>query len=148
MANTLALLVSAGGESLAVSLGGVDFFYTPGAEDAVAVGSYRKRRKVYTRERDNLNIYWQSDDVDLQTESKQEKPSKAKLAKPSKQTQSAPKSTPDEVVPLAHIEALAREYDETLSYEWFIRQKQWAQLARLYERLQDEADVEFLLAHA
>ena len=38
--------------------------------------------------------------------------------------------------------ALAREYDETAAYQRALKQKQYAQLARLYERLQDEHDIE------
>jgi hypothetical protein len=114
-------------------------------EPPVVVVNHRKRRKFYTRERDNLNIYWQADDIDLKLEP--EKP-KRKDIKVVKRPVEAPKAKPDEVVPLAQIEALAREYDEMQAYQRAMQQKQWAQLARLYERLQDEADVEFLLAHA
>ena len=146
MANTLALLVAPGDVALATVTGGVDFFYSPGAEDGTVIVSHRKRKKFYTRERDNLNIYWQADDIDLQPAKPE--PKKAKLAKPAKQAQEAPKAQPDEVVPLAQIEALAREYDEMQAYQRAMQQKQWAQLARLYERLQDEADIEFLLANA
>ena len=143
MSNTFAFLVSPGGDALAVSTGGVDFFYTPGDEDGGAVVvSHRKRKKVYTRERDNLNIYWHADDIDLQPVVEEKK--KPRLAKPTKQ---APKATPDEVVPLAQIEALAREYDETAAYQRALKQKQYAQLARLYERLQDEQDIEMLIAY-
>lgn len=107
------------------------------------VNHRRKRNKVYTRERDNLNIYWQADDIDLKPEPVKPKPKLAKGAPP----KLVPRPKPDEVVPLANIEALAREYDEIQAYRQAVKQKQWAQLARLYERLMDEADVEFLLAH-
>lgn len=137
----LSLLVSPGGESLLVSPGGVEFFWKPETQTAV---SHRKRRKVYTRERDNLNIYWLADDIDLKPA--EEKPA-PRLAKPVKQAKEAPKAQPDEVVPLARIEALAREYDAMQAYRKALQQKQWERMAKLYERLQDEADVEFLLAH-
>ena len=139
----LSFLVSPGGESLLVSPGGEEFFYRP--EQTTVAVSHRKRRKVYTRERDNLNIYWQADDVDLAPVSK-EKPS-PRLAKPARTAQVAPKQTPDEVVPLAQIEALAREYDQMQAYRKALQQKQWERMALLYERLQDEADIEFLIAH-
>ena len=48
----------------------------------------------------------------------------------------------------AAIEALAREYDEMQAYKRAVKRKQYEQLVRLYERLQDEQDVETLLMYA
>lgn len=127
-------------------IGGAALFWDETEAPVVVVNHrHRKRQKFYTRERDNLNIYWLADDIDLKPEKARPAP---RLAKPSKPAQAAPKAKPDEVVPLAQIEALAREYDEMQAYRKALQQKQWERMARLYERLQDEADVEFLLAHA
>jgi hypothetical protein len=125
--------------------GNLSIFWDESEPPVVVDHRRRKRQKFYTRERDNLNIYWQADDIDLKLEP--EKP-KRKEIKVVKRPVEPPKAKPDEVVPLAQIEALAREYDEMQAYQRAMQQKQWAQLARLYERLQDEADVEFLLAYA
>jgi hypothetical protein len=117
-------------------------------EPPVVVVSHRKRKKFYTRDEDNLNIYWQSDDAALKVDDSKPANKQARLAKPLKQAVEAKQAAPDEVVPLSSIEALARQYDELQAYYRAVEMNQYAQLARLYERLQDEADVEFLLMHA
>lgn len=130
------------------AVGSEVFLWDATPEVVVVDYRYRKRKKFYTRERDNLNIYWQSDDVDLKTEDAKPASKQARLAKPVKRPVEAKQAAPDEVVPLAQIEALARQYDELQAYYRAVEMNQYAQLARLYERLQDEADVEILLMYA
>lgn len=135
--NTLALLVEPGGVSLSVEPGGVDFFWMPGAEDAVAV-TYR-RRKHYTRKDDLLEIY---------AANPQDAPvndpviRNVRIAKPVRQEK------PEQTIPLKEIESLAREYDQLQAYRQALKNKQYERIARLYERLQDEQDVEILLMYA
>lgn len=112
----------------------------PGAEDGTgAVVSYR-RKKHYTRKDDLLEIY---------AANPQDAPVNDPVIKTPKVVKPArPVEQPDQTIPLANIEALAREYDQVQAYQKALKQKQWELLAKLYERLLDEQDVEILLMYA
>lgn len=142
MANTLALLVESGGDALAVSSGGVDFFWMPGAEDgAGAVVSYR-RKKHYTRKDDLIEIY---------AANPQDAPVNDPVIRTPKAIKPAQKpveAKPEQTIKLVDIEALAREQDAMQSYEKAMKRRDWERLAKLYERLIDEQDVEILLMYA
>lgn len=142
MANTLALLVGPGDVSLAVSTGGVDFFWMPGAEDgSTPVVSYR-RKKHYTRKDDLIEIYAANPQDAPVNDSVIRSP---KVAKPARTVEQA---EPEQSIPIANIEALAREYDQFQVFQKALKQKQWERMAKLYERLTDEQDVELLLMYA
>jgi hypothetical protein len=144
MSNTLALLVSPGGVALSVSTGGVDFFYSPGSEDdGAVVVSHRKRKKFYTREGDNLNIYRHKEDAPVLA-----KPVKRGVKPAKRQDVAVATAEPEQTIPLAQIEALARQYDEQQAYRKALENRQYAMLAAMYERLLDEQDVELLLMYA
>ena len=137
MSNFYALLVSPGGTSLLVSPGGVDFQWMPGT---VAV-SYR-RQKHYTRKDDLIEIYAANPQDAPETEPVERTP---KVIKPAARPE-PPK--PEQTIKLAEIEALAREYDRQQAYQAALKRKDWERLAKLYERLMDEQDVEILLMYA
>lgn len=144
MANTLALLVGPGDVSLAVSTGGVDFFWMPGDEDGVTttpVVSYR-RKKHYTRKDDLIEIYAANPQDAPVNDPVIRSP---KVAKPARTVE---KAEPEQSIPIANIEALAREYDQFQVFQKALKQKQWERMAKLYERLTDEQDVELLLMYA
>lgn len=143
MSNVYALLVSPGGEALLVSPGGVDFQWMPGTDSGggtVAV-SYR-RKKHYTRKDDLIEIYAANPQDAPETEPVERTP---KVIKPAARPE-PPK--PEQTIKLAEIEALAREYDRQQAYQAALKRKDWERLAKLYERLIDEQDVEILLMYA
>lgn len=155
MANTLALLVSPGGDSVAVSTGGVDFFYTPGAEDSAvtAAGSYgTSKRKWVVRRGGKLEVYRSAADAILALEAVSANDAKetpkegpAEAPKPSKPVQ---KPKPAEIITLGQIKALAKQYNELQAYREAVAKAQYDGLIALFERLQDEDDIELLLAYA
>lgn len=153
MSNTLALLVSPGGVSVAVSTGGVDFFYAPGAEDGAApavAGGYGAKKKWVIRKGGKLEVYSNAADAIVALESEpandaKESPPEKEQPKPIKPT---PKPKPVEVITLGQIKALAKQYDELQAYRDAVAKAQYDGLLALFERLQDEEDVELLLAYA
>lgn len=141
MANTLALLVEPGGDALSVSSGGVDFFWMPGAEDGVGAVSYR-RKKHYTRKDDLIEIY---------AANPQDAPVNDPVIRSPKVIKPAQKpveAKPEQTIKLVDIEALAREQEAMQAYEKALKRRDWERLAKLYERLIDEQDVEILLMYA
>lgn len=156
MANTLALLVSAGGDALAVGLGDVDFFYTPGAEDgatAVAGGYGSSKKKWVVRRGGKLEVYRTAAEAALAIESQpaandaKETP-KEEPAKPAEKEKPVQVPKPVEVVTLGQIKALAKQYGEIAAYREAVNKARYDGLIALFERLQDEEDVELLLAYA
>ena len=163
MSNTLALLVSPGGEAVAVSPGGVDFFYAPGAEDAGGdwgVSRPAQRRRWVVRHGRRLIEYATAAEAILAAEALSEaefaqeqeaaskKPAKKAPAKPAKRTPepSAPTAPPVQVAYIDQVKALARQYDEMAAYREAMQRQQYDAVLALFERLQDEEDIELLLS--
>ena len=135
MSNVYALLVSPGGTSLLVSPGGVDFQWMPGT---VAV-SYRRKRH-YTRKDDLIEIYAANPQDAPETEPVDRKP---RIAKPA-----AKPVEPEQVIRLSEVQTLAQDYGQEQAYRAALKRKDWERMAKLYERLIDEQDVEILLMYA
>jgi hypothetical protein len=143
MSNTLAFLELPGGAALLVSPGGVDFFYAPGAEDTQgdngdggsSAGGHKRRRWVAAAEalRD--------------AEIEKAKPKPAASKKPAKKPEAPVEDIPEpeQSVYLDKIKALAKQYDEMAAYQRAMERQQYADVLALFERLQDEEDVEQLL---
>ena len=141
MSNVYALLVSPGGESVLVSPGGVDFQWMPGTDSGtgpVAV-SYR-RKKHYTRKDDLIEIYAANPQDAPETEPVDRKP---RVAKPA-----AKPAEPEQVIRLSEVQTLAQDYGQEQAYRAALKRKDWERMAKLYERLMDEQDVEILLMYA
>lgn len=134
------LLVSPGGEALLVSPGGVEFFWTPDGSAVVAV-SYR-RKKHYTRKDDLIEIYAANPQDAPVNDTVIRSP---KVIKPAQRPVEA---KPEQTIRLVDIEALAREQEAMQAYEKALKRRDWERLAKLYERLIDEQDVEILLMYA
>lgn len=115
--------------------------FSRAAFDLFGAVSYR-RQKHYTRKDDLIEIYAANpqdapvNDPVIRT---------PKVIKPAARPE-PPK--PEQTIKLAEIESLAREYDRQQTYQAALKRKDWERLAKLYERLIDEQDVEILLMYA
>lgn len=160
MSNTRALLVSPGGLALLVSPGGVDFFYTPGSDDASGdngdgggSASRHKRRRWVVRVGKRLVEYATAAeailaaealrDAELAQQQEAQQPKKKAASKKPAKPVDAP--SPEFAVSLERIKALAKQYDEMSAYRAAMERQKYEDAIELFERLQDEEDVEQLL---
>ena len=166
MIDTLALLVSPGGESLLVSPVGVEFDYAPDAETGGGDWGMRRpaqRRRWVVRHGKRLIEYATAAEAILAAEALQEaelaqeqkaavqKTAKKARAKPAKRTpepSAEPPAPPVQVAYIDQVKELARQYDEMAAYRDAMQRQQYDAVLTLFERLQDEADVELLLSVA
>jgi hypothetical protein len=160
MSNTLAFLELPGGAALLVSPGGVDFFYAPGAEDTQgdngdggsSAGGHKRRRWV-VRVGKRLVEYATAAEAIAAAEALRDaeiekaKPKPAASKKPAKKPEAPVEDIPEpeQSVYLDKIKALAKQYDEMAAYQRAMERQQYADVLALFERLQDEEDVEQLL---
>lgn len=165
MSNALALLVSTGGESLLVSPGGVEFDYATDAETGGGdwgLSRPAQRRRWVVRHGKRLIEYATAAEAILAAEALQEaeleqeqeaavkKTVKKARGKPAKRTPepSAPPEPPVQVAYIDQVKALAQQYDEMAAYREAMQRQQYDVVLALFERLQDEEDVELLLSAA
>ena len=117
-------------------------------------GSYegKAKRNWIVRKGGKLEVYKSAADAirAVEAEQPEDKPDDVETVAEDapKTVEEAAPPEPVEVITLGQIKVLARRYDELEAYRQAVKAAQYEGLIALFERLQDEEDVEMLLAYA
>ena len=143
------LLVSPGGESLLVSLGGLDFNWAPDGTIATGGGaSFRipTKRRFAVRDGETIKVFEKLSDAIAATAANDEpeaaEPEVIEVKRPPR------KSRLVQTVDLAAMAEQARQMDMLKQWQAAQRANQIAAMLAIAERIEDESEVELLLMYA